>query len=71
MTYVSDDIIIAKRNIEALYAALKHEQAARGELEKQVARMAEQQLGLLNGLQNLQTQVTMMRIKDMGHGATS
>jgi hypothetical protein len=68
---MNEDILLFRRNIEAMNVAMKHFEAMRSEDKARVMQLQETVTMQQQAIQQLQTQVAIMRVKLMGNGATA
>ena len=68
---MNEDILLFRRNIEAMNVAMKHFEAKRAEDNARVVQLQETVTMQTQAIQQLQTQVALMRVQLMGNGATT
>lgn len=71
MSEYNEDLLLARRNIEAMNVAMKHFEAMRVEDSERVKHLQETVTQQAIAIQNLQVQIALMRAQAIGHGATT
>lgn len=70
MSDYNEELSLARRNIEAMNAAMKHFESKRAEDNQRVMQLQETVTQLVQTVQSLQLNVAMLRAKQLGNGAT-